>query len=157
MTDQDTRTTSNRIIVGIDGSEPSKAALRWAARLAPTLGCTIHAVSAWQYPVLADGGVGLLGGAVLPDYTVPFDAEQVMTDVLEATLREVFPAGRPDGLTTAVVHGQPGAVMLDACDGATMVIVGSRGHGGFSGLLLGSVSTAVSQHAKCPVLVVHGA
>lgn len=155
MTTQDTHKPSNRIVVGVDGSDPSKAALRWAVRLAPTLGCTIDAVTAWQYPVVADLNPGFLSAGVMPDYAALFDAEAFAKEGLEQTLQEVFADGRPAGLTTAVVHGQPASVLVTESDGASMLIVGSRGHGGFTGLLLGSVSAAVAEHAKCPVLVVH--
>ena len=134
------------IIVGLDGSESSKNALRWAARLAPTLGATIHAIVAWEYPIV----FGIDGGAPLM-----WKPDEIAKDILDKSLDSVFPDQRPPGLTGSISQGHPTFVLQDASKGADMLIVGSRGLGGFTGLLLGSVSSACAEHAKCPVLVVH--
>ena len=157
VTVQDVQKPANRIIVGVDGSPESKAALRWAARLAPTLGCTITAVTAWQFPVFVGLNPGVMNAGMVPDFPELWHPEQDAKQLLEASLLEVFADERPAGLTLSVEHGQPASVLLDASKAATMLIVGSRGHGGFAGLLLGSVSSAVSEHSACPVLVVHEA
>lgn len=136
--------TSVRVVVGVDGSESSKEALRWAARIAGTDG-RIEAVIAWDYPT-SYGWPTLLG-----DWRPDIDAEKLVVE----TVDEVFGATRPVGLTTRVIRGHARDVLLDASADADMLIVGSRGHGGFAGLLLGSVSAACAEHAKCPVLVVH--
>jgi len=135
------------IIVGIDGSDSSKNALRWAARLAPSLGATIHAIVAWEYPLVfaLEGG---LPGIWKPDETAK--------EILNNTLESVFSKERPAGFKGSISQGHPTFVLLDASKDADMLIVGSRGLGGFSGLLLGSVSSSCAEHAKCPVLVVHG-
>lgn len=135
------------IVVGVDGSDSSKNALRWAVRLAPSLGATIHAIVAWEYPIV----FGIDGGAPLiwkPDETA--------RETLNKTLESVFGKDRPAGLKGSISQGHPTFVLLDASKEAEMLIVGSRGLGGFSGLLLGSVSSSCAEHAKCPVLVVHG-
>ncbi|GGM89897.1 hypothetical protein GCM10009721_14040 [Terrabacter tumescens] len=75
--------------------------------------------------------------------------------VLRETLDEVFGGHRPEGLQPEVVHGSARTVLIEASRGASLLVVGSRGHGGFAGLLLGSVSSACSEHAHCPVLVFH--
>lgn len=139
--------TNQTIVVGVDGSESSKEALRWAARLAPSLKATIHAVVAWEYPILlgADGG---MPSTWKPDET----AKEILTN----TLDEVFGKERPVGLEASISQGHPTFVLLDASKDAEMLIVGSRGLGGFAGLLVGSVSSTCAEHAKCPVLVVHG-
>ena len=137
----------NRIVVGIDGSEPSKAALRWAARIAAATTSSIHVVIAWDQPVNYGWGVEI--GNWRPDV----DADLVMNETLE----EVFNGNRPPGLEALVLQGHAREVLLQASEGALMLIVGSRGHGGFAGLLLGSVSAACAEHAHRPVLVVHGA
>jgi len=144
MTTSATNATTARIVVGVDGSESSYEALRWAARLAPTLGATIQAVSAWQYPY-TDG--------TLPVPTM--DWEQLSVDTIDQSIRDVFGDAPPAGLVTTVERGHPSRVLIEAAHGATLLIVGSRGHGGFAGLLLGSVSQHVAEHAGCPVLVVH--
>ncbi len=139
--------TNPHIVVGIDGSDSSKNALQWAARLAPALGATIHAVIAWEYPIVF-GLEGGIPGAWKPDETAK--------DILRNTLDSVFGKERPVGLKGSISQGHATFVLLDASEKAEMLIVGSRGLGGFSGLLLGSVSSACAEHAKCPVLVVHG-
>lgn len=135
----------SRIVVGVDGSGPSKEALRWAARLAPTLDATIRAVSAWQSPT----GYGWTSMPTGWDFRA--DTEKALQDTVE----EVFGADRPRGLELVVEQAQAAAALLLHGADAAMVIVGSRGHGGFAGLLLGSVSSNVAEHAPCPVLVVH--
>jgi nucleotide-binding universal stress UspA family protein len=139
-------TADNRVVVGVDGSESSKAALRWANRIAAPTGAPIEAVIAWHFPY---GG----GWSVLPDNFDPAaDASTVLTQAVDA----VFPDGRPEGLRLIVGEGNPAQLLLEASAGAELLIVGSRGHGGFAGLLLGSVSSTCAEHATCPVLVVHG-
>lgn len=134
-----------RVVVGVDGSEPSKLALRWGARIATANNATLHAVIAWQYPAL-------YGAATLPiEWNPADDAKATLTE----TLQEVFDDKPPVEITEAVIEGHPAHVLLDAAKDALMVVVGSRGHGGFVGLLLGSISANVAEHADCPVLVVH--
>jgi nucleotide-binding universal stress UspA family protein len=136
---------SRRLVVGLDGSEPSKAALRWAARIAPVVDATIDAVIAWDYPQ----ALGVPG--YVDDWRPDLDAEKVLQDSLDAA----FAGDRPQGLRALVRQGPARQVLLQASSGAEMLVVGSRGHGGFAGLLLGSVSAACAEHAHCPVLVVH--
>jgi nucleotide-binding universal stress UspA family protein len=137
---------SHEIVVGIDGSESSENALRWAARLAPALGATIHAIVAWEYPIV----FGLEGG--IPSAWKP---DETAKEILNKSLETVFGEVRPAGLKGSISQGHPTFVLLDASKEAEMLIVGSRGLGGFKGLLLGSVSSTCAEHAKCPVLVVH--
>lgn len=133
-----------RIVVGVDGSPAATAALRWAARLAPTLNATIEVVTAWEYPYAEESISTLL-----------LDWEQLSKDAIAASLSEAFGDTPPSGLITTVIEGHPARTILDAAQDATMIVVGSRGLGGFYGLLMGSVSRYVSEHATCPVLVVH--
>lgn len=137
----------DQIVVGVDGSDASKTALKWAARLAPSLGATVHAIVAWEYPII----FGLEGG--IPSAWKP---DENAKEILNTCLEEVFGKDRPAGLRGSISQGHPTFVLLDASKTATMLVVGSRGLGGFTGLLLGSVSSACAEHAKCPVLVVHG-
>lgn len=132
------------IVVGIDGSETSKTALRWAMKLASALGASVEAVCAWEFPVI----VTMAGGGILPGTWAPEeDARKVLDDVIS----EVAPQG---GIKAVVAEGHPAHVLVEASKDAEMLVVGSRGIGGFRGALLGSVSSAVSQHARCPVLVI---
>jgi nucleotide-binding universal stress UspA family protein len=137
-----------RIVVGVDGSEPAKQALRWAHRLAAGAGAQLEAVIGWQYPVMTGWGPAAM--------TLDYDLAQTMEKVLTDTVDAIFGADRPAGLKLTVAEGHPASVLLERSADALMLVVGSRGHGGFLGLLLGSISANVAEHASCPVLVVHG-
>lgn len=136
----------NVIVVGVDGSEPSKAALRWAARYAAPTGRPIEAVIAWQPP--ANYAWAYMDANWRPDH----DAEKVLLTAVD----EVFGSDRPANLKLIVQEGNAAKVLLDRSKDAELLVVGCRGHGGFVGLLIGSVSANCAEHAKCPVLVVHG-
>jgi nucleotide-binding universal stress UspA family protein len=139
------KVTASRVVVGVDGSEESKLALQWAAKIADATGGYVEAVIAWQYPAS-------FGWAVPPsDWNPAQDADKTLTQ----TVDEVFGAQRPHDLALTVTEGYPARVLVVAARGATMLVVGSRGHGGFAGMLIGSVSANVAEHAQCSVLVVH--
>lgn len=151
MNSDETALTRGRIVIGTDGSDPSRRALRWAQFLADAMGCTLEAVIAWE--PLAGYGWGTAGWTAFPtDWNPAQDAEKVLVEAVDA----VFGEHRPPGLETIVREGSAAKVLLEASAGAEMLVVGSRGHGGFAGLLLGSVSGACSEHAACPILVIHG-
>ena len=152
MSIEQTPRADDRIVVGIDGSEQSQLALRWAAYLARVTGSTIEAVTAWQ-PVTAAATAGGFGYVTFPD---GWDPAAEMEKAVVDTLDRVFGANRPADLQVTVQEGHATKVLLDAGRRARMMVLGSRGHGGFAGLLLGSVSSACAEHATCPVLVVHG-
>ncbi len=139
-----------RIVVGVDGSEHSKQALRWATSLAAQVGATVDAVLAWEFPTT----VGWSAGTYVPDTWNPeIDAEQT----LDAAIDDVFGAARPAGLRAVLREGNAAKTLLEQSEGATMLVVGGRGHhGGFTGRLLGSASAHCAENATCPVLVVHG-
>ena len=150
MTEDTTPSTRGCVVVGIDGSEQSQVALRWADFVARSMDCDLDVTIAWQlYP-----GFGLGAGmaSVPPDWNPAGDAETAA----QRTVQQVFGANPPPALRISVEEGGAAQVLVHASSHARMLVVGSRGHGGFAGLLLGSVSTATSEHAKCPVLVVHG-
>lgn len=136
----------SRIVVGVDASPSSKQAMRWAAAVGAATGSQIEAVMTWEIANAA--GLAYVG----PDVNLQQDSEKVLAE----TIDEVFGADRPDGLRAIVRHGGAARTLIEMSNGAELVVVGSRGYGGFKGLLLGSVSAAVAEHAKCPVLVVHG-
>lgn len=151
MTHEQAEPVRDRIVVGVDGSESCKHALGWARFLARATGATIEAVVAWE-PFTAYGATGS-GWVVMP---VDWNPSQEAEKALVATIDEVFGEHRPPDLIITVREGNPAKVLLEASENARMLIVGSRGHGGFAGLLLGSVSRACTEHAVCPVLVLHG-
>jgi nucleotide-binding universal stress UspA family protein len=139
------------IVVGVDGSEQSRQALRWGRFMADQLGCTLQVVTAWQ--LFPPSGWAGYSWAVLPS---SFDPVDVARQILVGTVDSTMGGERPGGLVLTAVEGAPVKVLLDAARAARMLVVGSRGHGGFAGLLLGSVSSACAEHAACPVLVIHG-
>ena len=143
MTDESP--AARRIVVGVDGSEQSKRALRWGARIAAAEDATIVAVTAWHFPALG-------WSAVPEDFSPKADMEKLLT----RTVDEVFGPERPKNMRLQALEGDAARILLVVIHGALMVVVGSRGHGGFAGLLLGSVSMKVAELATCPVLVVHG-
>lgn len=135
---------TRKIIVGVDGSAASVPALREGARLAADRDADLVAVYAWHIPV-AYGGIPT-------DWAPEIDA----TAILDATARAAFGDTPPARYRQQIREGAPASVLIDESEGAEMLVVGSRGHGGFVGLLLGSVSQACAEYAKCPVLILHG-
>jgi nucleotide-binding universal stress UspA family protein len=135
-----------RIVVGVDGSEAAKAALRWAAYLARTNGAGLDVVAAWDFP-------SIYGIAGVPAMMSP---QADIEKSLAQTVDEVFDDDRPTDMRLKVLEGSATDILLTVSKGALMLVVGNRGLGGFAGMLLGSVSARVAEHASCPVLVVHG-
>jgi nucleotide-binding universal stress UspA family protein len=134
-----------RIVVGVDGSDQSKIALRWARHLAEITGSRVEAVMAWH-------PFSYVWTLAAPEWDPRDDAEKALRAIIE----EVWEGERPAGVRAIAKEGIPAKVLLDQSKDATMLVLGSRGHGGFAGLLLGSVSASCAAHATCPVLVVHG-
>ncbi|MCQ1946013.1 MULTISPECIES: universal stress protein [unclassified Arthrobacter] len=139
-----TEGTRKRIVVGVDGSEESLEALRLARRLADLLECRIEAISVWEFPAM------LATPFPTTEWSPRVEAERGLAEAVEAAFEG---KGIPEGLTQSAVAGQTARVLMEASRGAEMLVVGNRGRGGFAGLLLGSVSTAVAAHAYCPVLI----
>lgn len=137
-------TTDPRIVVGVDGSPASLAALRWAVQQADLTGSSIEAVISWEFPTQYENIL-----LTIED----FDWEDSARSTLITAVTEV-------GLDTnrafrgCVLQGHPARVLVDAAAGADLLVVGSRGRGGFAGLFLGSTSHYVAAHASCPVVVV---
>ena len=141
--DTNTEDHTGKIVVGVDGSASSLAALRQASRQARLTGDELHAYIAWHFP--ANYGWAAEG--------IEF------ADDARSTLEQAITDAALDDTATQQVHrhvveGHPAWVLLNASDGADLLVVGSRGHGGFTGMLLGSVSQHAVAHAHCPVLVV---
>jgi nucleotide-binding universal stress UspA family protein len=140
------RETKPRIIVGVDGSQPSIDALRSAARLAAALERPLEAISVWVYPPVFEANPPV-------QWELKEDAQRTVDSAGAA----VFGAETPAWFTATTRRGSPARVLIEESAGAEMLVLGSRGHGGFVGMLLGSVSTACVQHAQCPVMIVrHG-
>jgi nucleotide-binding universal stress UspA family protein len=133
-----------RIVVGVDGSEPARRALLWAAEEARLRDADLEVVHAWQHPTTTFGLV------------LPADdraaAEAYARHVLDVAVEAL--AGRGLAVEPILVDGPPARALIEASAGAALVVVGSRGRGGFRGLLLGSVSGQAMHHARCPVVVV---
>lgn len=134
-----------RVVVGVDGSPTSYAALRWADRYARTVGGVVEAIHVWDTPSSA----GWSGPAIDPD----FDLQQAR-ERFAAELRSVFPGERPARLREHLVEGDPSEALIQASEGAELLVVGRRGRGGFARAMLGSVGQRCAQHAACPVVVV---
>ncbi|PVZ60898.1 universal stress protein [Arthrobacter sp. H-02-3] len=136
--------TGFRIVAGVDGSAPSRLALEWAVMEARLRNGQLRAVTAWEFPPVTVGMEGLIRD---PD-VFPQTARRLQNEALKRVDSE--------GVTVTgdVIQGNPAAVLLRAAENADLLVVGSRGLGGFTGLLLGSVSTQVLHHSPCPVLVV---
>lgn len=140
-----------RIVVGIDGSDHSVEALTWAVAEAKLRGASVEAMTTWTFPIMTGDGMG--GGAM-----IGFDPAQ-LAEGARLTMETAIEAGCPDdtdraGIIRKVVEGGAGHVLTEASKGAELLVVGSRGHGGFAGVLLGSVSNQCAHHGHCPVVVV---
>ncbi len=135
----------HRIVVGVDGSDSSKAALRWAIRQAKLTGASVDAVTAWRYPA----GYGWT--PVGSELDFESDAKRALTEALgEVSGLEPDVPVRP-----LVAEGNTAEVLLRTAKGAGLLVIGSRGHGGLTSALIGSVSLNCVLHAHCPVLVLH--
>lgn len=133
-----------RIVVGVDGSPSSMKALRWAIGQAKLTGAEVEAVIAWSYP-------SSYGLAPFSEGAADFegDAGKLLIEAL-AQVSGIAPDVVVEPL---VVQGHAADVLVRTAEGADLLVVGSRGHGGFAGMLLGSVSQYCVHHASCPVLV----
>ncbi len=138
------------VLVGVDGSEASTRAVRWAAREAGLRGTGLHVVHAWLWPLFHVP----LGGspAAPPGSGLQAEADRILAGAA-ATARAVAP---DIVVETTLAVGEAGAELLRRAPGAQLVVVGSRGLGGFTGLLLGSTGIAMSAHSPRPVVVVRG-
>jgi nucleotide-binding universal stress UspA family protein len=133
-----------KIVVGIDGSAASNDALRWALRQADLTGSPLEVIMTWEWPASLGWSV-----PIPDDYDPEIEVRQTVDGAVDAALAE-----RP-GVTVdrRVVSGHPATVLVEASKGADLLVIGSRGHGEFVGMLLGSVSEFCTTNAHCPVLV----
>ncbi len=143
--------SGGRIVVGVDGSPSSQLALRWAVRQAGLTGSTVEAVIAWHYPAMY-GGYGVAPVSAVDPVNFDEEAAKALNEVIAAS---VDPASAVR-VTTKVAEGNAAQVLLDEAQGADLLVVGSRGHGGFAGALLGSVSQHLATHSPCPIVIIRG-
>lgn len=138
------------IIVGIDGSDHSRHALEWAVREAAVRHAPLTVLTVQQ------AAAGYLGGPVVysGDAGLAQQARDTAQEETDRMLDKVGPQSRPASVTVQAVVGLPADVLLQASEDADLLVVGARGAGGFKRLLLGSVSSQVTHHARCPVVVI---
>jgi nucleotide-binding universal stress UspA family protein len=135
----------NEFVVGVDGSDDSRMALRWAAAAADAAGVPVRAVQSWIHP----------RSAILPIAPVPVSAEEMDEQTQQAIAAVATDAlGSSAAVTIDVLRGPPAGALLQTVTPDSVLVLGSRGLGGFAGLLLGSVSQECVEYASCPVVVV---
>ncbi|WP_010542174.1 universal stress protein [Dietzia alimentaria] len=136
--------SSTPVIVGVDGGQDSVRALRWAAEHARAIDAPLQVVAAYEIPTQ-------FGPYGMAAWENPTELEKRAKEVLADTVREAL--GSDASVEQYVVQGHPAEALVDGSARAQLLVVGSRGRGGFAGLLLGSVSQHVVAHARCPVVV----
>jgi nucleotide-binding universal stress UspA family protein len=136
------------VVVGVDGSAASIGALKWAASYAGATGATVTAVLSWHYPAAYGLPVG-----VTPK-PVSDEVRAHMQDTMDKALTEVFGTTAPENVKTKLDYGHPAEVLVEESRQADLLVVGHRGHGAFTGMLVGSVSMHCVTNAACPVVVV---
>ena len=135
---------THRIVVGVDGSPSSMAALEWAANQAGLTGATLEVLMTWEWPTSYGWSIPIPSG---------YDPEHDSAKALDKMLKRVRKGHSDITIQSNVMEGHPAPLLVKASDGADLLVVGSRGHGEFSGMLLGSVSEHCVTNAHCPVLV----
>jgi nucleotide-binding universal stress UspA family protein len=141
--------TRGVVVAGVDGSAESIAALNWASRYAEATGATVRAVLAWHYPT----AVGTAPVGVTPA-AVREETERVMHAQLADAVAKVYSDPAAAAVEARLHYGHPAEALIDESKHADLLVVGSRGHGAFTGMLTGSVSVHCVNHAECPVVVV---
>jgi nucleotide-binding universal stress UspA family protein len=137
------------IVVGVDGSDGAQEALRVALEEAKLRGARLRVISAWHISTMAFGTGGLI-----PDIN-PTLFEESTNVALDAAIAALGEHAHGVEIERVVRRGQAAQVLVDEARGADLLFVGSRGHGGIAGLLLGSVSHQCAMYAPCPVVIVH--
>jgi nucleotide-binding universal stress UspA family protein len=136
------------IVVGVDGSAGSRRALTWAAAEAATHGSDLVVVNVWEHTLLPPAG-----SVSVSEHYVPDPSQRTADDLLRV-IKEELGEEPPVPVEPRVKQGRPAKVLIEESAEADLLVVGPRGHGGFAGLVLGSVSQHVAAYAKCPVTVV---
>ena len=140
--------TWKTVLVGVDGSAPSNKALVWAAAEAAHHGADLVVVNVWAHTLLPPAGSVSVSERYVPD-----PSQRTAEDLLEVIKQELGEEP-PVFVQPHVKQGRPAEVLINESAHADLLVVGTRGHGGFAGLVLGSVSQHVAAYAKCPVTVV---
>ena len=144
---------AGRIVVGVDGSAHARQALRFALAEAALRGARVVVVGSWAVPPLAATGVGMIPAFDL----LRTELADSASEVLSRELAEVADAAAGVEVEQHLAQGDAAGVLVEAAAGAELLVFGSRGRGGVTGTVLGSVSRACLHHAPCPVAVVHDA
>lgn len=139
--------TYSRVVVGVDGSSSSRRALECAGRYARLAGAHVEAIFTWEPPEM----FGVRLGYVPEGWNPQEEMDKHLSEIVD----EVFGAHRPTDLRLIAEEGHAAQTLLRRSHGATMLVVGSRGHTGLGNLAMGSVSAKCAEHARCAVLVVH--
>jgi nucleotide-binding universal stress UspA family protein len=135
------------VVVGVDGSDPSVAALSWASRYGAATGATVRAVRVWHYPTAAG----------LPPGKTPEPVEEEVEGWVRDELSQAVTKANPDSsaqIETKIVYGHPAQALIDESRGESLLVLGHRGHGGFAEALTGSIVIHCVNHSACPVVVV---
>jgi nucleotide-binding universal stress UspA family protein len=136
------------VLVGVDGSPSSRKALMWAAAEAEDHGADLVVLNVWEHTLLPPAG-----SVSVSEHYVPEPSQRTAENLL-AEIKEVLGEDPPVVVQPRVQQGNPARVLIEQSGDADLLVVGTRGHGGFLGLVLGSVSQHVAAYAKCPVTVV---
>ena len=136
------------IVVGVDGSPGSRKALTWAAVEAGDHGADLVVINVWEHTLMPPAGSVSVSERYVPD-----PSQRTADDLLQV-IKDELGEEPPVVVQPQVKQGRPAKVLIDESVDADLLVVGTRGHGGFAGLVLGSVSQHVAAYAKCPVTVV---
>jgi len=137
------------IVVGVDGSPGSRKALTWAAAEAGHHGADLVVLNVWEHTLLPPAGSVSVSERYVPD-----PSQRTAEDLLQV-IKEELGEDPPVLVKPHVKQGTPAKVLIEESENADLLVVGNRGHGGFVGLVLGSVSQHVAAYAKCAVTVIH--
>jgi nucleotide-binding universal stress UspA family protein len=142
--------TDQYVVVGVDGSPESVAALAWAGRYAAATGATVRAVRAWHFPDVIGFPPEEKAPAQVTDQVKAQQKQELSDAIAKARLD---PSVR---LEPEIVYGHAAEALIEESNRASLLVVGHRGHGGFQAMLTGSISIHCVNHANCPVVVVRG-
>lgn len=156
--EEDVDMAERTIVVGVDGSSASIEALRWAVQQAKLTDAGLEVISAWERPALSAMapplGAPPIAGAGFNDGEMERAASDNAQRMLDAAMSQAGVEAAGIRVNAQVTEGHPAPILIEAAEGADLLVVGSRGHGAFMGMLLGSVTNHVTAHAPCPVVVV---